>query len=63
MTPTLVLEDVAGIERDLRKAMTGEITFPAFIATWLAPQPAEKKAAVVRYISERIHDVLVAWTP
>lgn len=51
------------LDRDIRLAMTASISFSELLAKW-GPrlQPGERHA-FIRYVSERVHDVLLAWSP
>lgn len=58
----MILEDIAALDRDIGRAMAGTISFSDLFGIWIANRQETERREYARYISERVHDVLLAWT-
>lgn len=57
------LPDKAGLDRDIQAAMMGLLAWPELMNRWVPRIPLADRYSFLRYVSERIHDVLVRWSP
>lgn len=55
-------DDAQAIDADVRAAMLGTISFSELLAKWGPRCEPGERHALIRYVSERVHDVLVSWT-
>lgn len=59
-----MIPDVQELDRDIGRAMDGGgLTFADLMVAWVTRIPADERHAFIRYVSERVHDVLLAWSP
>lgn len=60
----MIVDDIPALDADIARAMAGDsdFNFENLHAKWIDPRPIAVRREYARYVAERVHDVLLAWT-